>query len=314
MPASVDHARAPSGPLVTIIIPTYNRAALVRRAIDSAVAQSYRPLEIVVVDDGSTDDTSLTLEPYLEQGLVRVVRHARNLGATAAKNSGLDAVHGSCATILDSDDELLPEAVQTIMDTFTRLGPDVGMVVANCVDAETGRWTGSGLTESGFVTFAGAVSEQFRGEFWAIWKMEALGSRRFDTRLAGGESLVWHDMYRTTSVWYVHAALRRYHRGSADRVSTRQLEPAEVARTRLIYEQYLERFGDDLKRLAPQVYAKNLQAIALWYILGRERGRAIRRLAESMQFTRNPKQLAVALAMSVTPRWVLRRALQRRRG
>ncbi|MBS1816595.1 MAG: glycosyltransferase family 2 protein [Acidobacteria bacterium] len=301
-------------PLVSIVIPTFNRASLVTRAIESLLAQTYGPLDVIVVDDGSTDDTAAALAPYVARRQVRVVRHPSNLGATAAKNAGLDAVRGDYASILDSDDELVPEAVQTIMDAFAQGGAGVGMVFANCVDADTGEWTGTGLEASGPVTFADAVSERFRGEFWGIWRTEVLGARRFDTRLAGGESLVWHDMYRSTRVWYLHAALRRYYRGSADRVSRRQLDPDQAARTRLIYELYLERFGEDLKRLAPHVYAKNLQAIALWHILGGERSRALAPLAGSLRYTHSPKQWLMAIGMCVVPRSVLQREAERRRG
>jgi glycosyltransferase involved in cell wall biosynthesis len=306
---------ASRGALVSVVVPTYNRARSLERAIDSVLAQTYPDVEVIVVDDGSTDDTAETLQPYSSRSNVRVIRHSANLGATAAKNTGLDAVHGAFATILDSDDELVPEAVERLIGTLDRLGGDVGMVFANCVDPATGTWTGTGLNESGYVTFRDAVTGRFRGEFWGIWRTSALASRRFDPRLPGGsESIVWHDMYRTTRVFYLHEPLRRYYRGSADSVSQLNLEPPNAERMRLIHTTYLERFGEDLAALDRKAYAERVQALALWHILAGDRLGGIGRLLESVRRSPTPREIARAAAMAIAPRALLRRALERRRS
>jgi glycosyltransferase involved in cell wall biosynthesis len=79
-------------PLVSIIIPTYNRSVTVRRAIDSVLAQTFMDLEVVVVDDGSTDDTRAALSAYPE-----AVRYAYqgNQGPAAARNHGMRLARGS---------------------------------------------------------------------------------------------------------------------------------------------------------------------------------------------------------------------------
>ncbi len=301
-------------PLVTIVIPTYNRAQLARRAIDSALAQTWPAVDVVVVDDGSTDGTWDALESYAGEPRVRRVRHAVNRGVTAAKNTGLDNVTGTFTTILDSDDELVPGAVERLMDEFARLGDSYGMVFANCADAATGVWTGTGLDHSGDVTFRDAVTGRFQGEFWGIWRTDVLGARRFDTRVNGGEALVWHELYRATRVRYVHEALRRYERHASDRVSTRQLDRGEFARTRLIYELYLEHFGADLRALAPRAYARQLQAIAAWHIVAGERRAGIGRLVESLRAGASAAQVVQAAALAVVPGAWLLRAMERRRG
>lgn len=301
-------------PLVSIVVPTYNRASLACRAIDSALAQTWPAIEVVVVDDGSTDDTSAALEAYASDPRVVCVRHELNRGATAAKNTGLDRLTGEFATILDSDDTLVPGAVERLVHEFERLGDDYGMVFANCADASTGVWTGRGLTESGDVTFVDAITGRFQGEFWGIWRSSALGSRRFDTRVNGGEALVWHDIYRTTRVFYVHEPLRRYERGGTDRVSKQQLATGELARTRLIYELYLERFGADMRRVAPHAYARQLQAIGAWHIVAGERRAGVARLIESVRAGASLTQTVQAAALAVMPRRLLWHLMERRRG
>jgi glycosyltransferase involved in cell wall biosynthesis len=94
-----------NNPLVSCVISSYNRARLVPEAIDSALAQTYSPLEVIVVDDGSTDDTPQALAAYGDH--IHVIRQ-KNAGTAAARNAGLAAASGEFVAWLDSDDAWLP--------------------------------------------------------------------------------------------------------------------------------------------------------------------------------------------------------------
>ncbi|SEV98947.1 glycosyltransferase family 2 protein [Natrinema salifodinae] len=96
---------------VSVIIPTYNRAAALPTAIDSALEQTIDDLEVVVVDDGSTDDTDSVLAEY-EDSRVRPVVHATNQGANVARNTGIEHARGEYVAFLDSDDEWHPEKLE----------------------------------------------------------------------------------------------------------------------------------------------------------------------------------------------------------
>ncbi|MDP2045612.1 MAG: glycosyltransferase, partial [Deltaproteobacteria bacterium] len=93
-------------PLVSVIIPTYNRAGLVRLAVASVKAQTFRDFEIVVVDDGGTDGTHEALAADRE---LRVRRHSHRQGVAAARNLGVAAARGEWLAFLDSDDLWLPD-------------------------------------------------------------------------------------------------------------------------------------------------------------------------------------------------------------
>ena len=89
-------------PQVSVVIPTYNRAATVPRAIESVLAQTVSDLEIIVVDDGSTDDTARVLEEKFGD---RIRYHSQpNLGASIARNRGIEEAQGEWIAFLDSDD------------------------------------------------------------------------------------------------------------------------------------------------------------------------------------------------------------------
>lgn len=101
-------------PLVSVVIPCYNQARFLPTAIGSVRRQLYRPLEMIVVDDGSTDDTSVTANRH---GAM-VIRQS-NRGVGSARNTGLGAARGDFIVFLDADDELLPDAVASGVDTLT---------------------------------------------------------------------------------------------------------------------------------------------------------------------------------------------------
>ncbi len=106
-------------PLVSAIIPTYNRADLLARALASVVEQDYRPIEAVVIDDGSTDHTAAVIEryrPILEGRGVSLVFHRQQNGrAPKARNTGMKLATGSLYAFLDSDDLWKPAFVSTLV-------------------------------------------------------------------------------------------------------------------------------------------------------------------------------------------------------
>jgi glycosyltransferase involved in cell wall biosynthesis len=98
-------------PWCSIVIPAYNYAAFLSRAIESALAASGPSKEVIVVDDGSTDDTAAVANRY--QGRIRFVRQD-NRGVSAARNNGIAHAHGQYVVCLDADDRLTPEALPAL--------------------------------------------------------------------------------------------------------------------------------------------------------------------------------------------------------
>ncbi len=136
--------------LVSTIIPVYNRARLVQEAVASVLEQSYRPIEVIIVDDGSTDDTSAALEALAlrHPAEVRVLRQG-NGGPGRARETGRQAARGEFIQYLDSDDLLLPIKFERQVAGL-RADPEAGVAYGyTCYRhadgrAESGPWKGSG--------------------------------------------------------------------------------------------------------------------------------------------------------------------------
>jgi glycosyltransferase involved in cell wall biosynthesis len=128
-----------ANPMVSIIINNYNYAHYLPAAIDSALQQSYHPIEVIVVDDGSTDNSTQIIAGYGEQ--VRPVLN-ENGGQASAFNAGFAASHGELVMYLDADDLLLPQAVAAVTHCY-RQDPGVTRIQfkMQVIDAE-GRATG----------------------------------------------------------------------------------------------------------------------------------------------------------------------------
>lgn len=110
-------------PTVSVIIPAYNRAATIVRSIQSVLAQTLQDLELIIVDDGSTDQTRKVAGEIRDER-IRLICHERNLGAAAARNTGMKAATGKYVAWLDSDDEWLPEKLQIQLEAFGQATPD----------------------------------------------------------------------------------------------------------------------------------------------------------------------------------------------
>jgi glycosyltransferase involved in cell wall biosynthesis len=132
----------PTDPRITVIIPTYNRAGLLGRAVRSVLAQTYADFELIIADDASTDETENVVRSFGDPRIV-FVRREENGGNAVARNLGLRHARGAYITFLDSDDEFLPGFLEAVVAALDGTAEEVGFV-----------WTGRYLV---FTTETGAV-------------------------------------------------------------------------------------------------------------------------------------------------------------
>jgi len=115
--------------LVSVIVPCYNQGRFVGEALESVFGQTYARVEVILVDDGSTDDLEAALKPFAGRRSLRVIRQ-ENRGLTAARNRGLAEAQGSLLQFLDADDWLDPEKLARQIAVLAA-NPEVGLVYSD---------------------------------------------------------------------------------------------------------------------------------------------------------------------------------------
>ncbi|OHB60615.1 MAG: hypothetical protein A2167_08970 [Planctomycetes bacterium RBG_13_46_10] len=120
-------SEAKNRPPISVIIPTYNRSQLIGRSIKSVLNQTYRNFELIIVDDGSTDNTEEVVASFKDER-VRYVRREENGGEAAARNTGIKAARYDYIAYQDSDDEWLPEKLALQVELLEKAPPQVGVI------------------------------------------------------------------------------------------------------------------------------------------------------------------------------------------
>ena len=131
-------------PLVSVVMPTYNRVKLLPRSIDSILNQTYKNFEFIIVDDASTDGSKALLESYAKKDpRIKIIYNEQNKGISYSRNRGTDAAKGKYIAIMDSDDYSFPERIKKHVD-YLEKNKDVIALTALYFEEweETGKTTG----------------------------------------------------------------------------------------------------------------------------------------------------------------------------
>jgi glycosyltransferase involved in cell wall biosynthesis len=129
--AAADLGYATPNPKVTVLIAVYNGERFLREALDSVLAQTFTDFELLVVNDGSTDETVTILESYSDQR-IRVITNRRNIRVVGSLRRGLNYARGEYIARIDAEDIALPERLEKQV-RYLDFHPEVGMVSSRCL-------------------------------------------------------------------------------------------------------------------------------------------------------------------------------------
>jgi len=178
---------------VSIIIPTYNYAIFLPTAIRSCLDQTYKPIEIIVVDDGSTDNTK---EVVKEFSCNIIYLYQENRGVSAARNRGLELARGNYLAFLDSDDYLTEDSIEIKIDIFKKY-PDVGIIFSSTYSKTAGEkelrhkpWLPEPVISEKF--YEDLLLRKIPFQTSGNLMRSAIAKRfRFPTQLSNGEDIVY---------------------------------------------------------------------------------------------------------------------------
>lgn len=230
----------PMHPLVSVVIPTFNRAALLVKALHSVRQQTYPNLEIIVVDDASTDDTATAVQK-IDDLRVHYIRHEVNRGGSAARNTGIRAATGEFIAFLDDDDEWEPSKTEIQIKMLEAY--DAVLCTSNLIPGGLRRYRGR---------TAVTLDDLRRGEFTSggtgvlMARAVVLKKTIFDENLPRYQD--WDLFIRLAHVCrigYVNDALVRYNSGAHERITNRMLNlsASELEQRLRMVQKHREFFG-----------------------------------------------------------------------
>ena len=225
-----------ASPLVSVVIPTYNRADLLQRAIRGALAQTYVHLEVIVADDASTDDTAAAVAGITDSR-VTYIRHGANRGVSAARNMAIRAAKGELIAFLDDDDVWLPDKLEKQVPLFGL--PQVGLICCGIegVDREGRRQWVSRPYLRGHIYEALLFKNYFITSTVVVRRSCLEEDHLFDEALTAHEDYdLWLRIAENWAVDYVPEVLAQ----SAAFAHSRLNSPSRIVP---IYEQLVVRFA-----------------------------------------------------------------------
>lgn len=218
-------------PVVSVIIPAYQHGPCIAEAIDSVLAQTFRDLEIIVINDGCTDSTEEVLRPYVEKNLIRYF-HQENQGISATRNRGLSLATGEFVAFLDDDDVWPPDKLEWQVDVMTTSTVLVVGGLSSVFGRKTNRKAiieGSGYSELNTEMLFGGNPFGSPGQT-LIRKSALLAIGGFDPTIWGADDHdVWIRLSRMGEIRrYERISLMyRVHESNTSRDSERMFENAE---------------------------------------------------------------------------------------
>jgi glycosyltransferase involved in cell wall biosynthesis len=244
----------------SIITPTYNRADLIERAVKSILNQSYQNFEMIIVDDGSTDNTEKIISKYSDDKRIRYVKATQNGGVNKARNIGVKSISedSDWITFLDSDDEFCPDALENMLIAIKR---ENGINYFRFPVIYTNGKTVCNLdlinSVANFERYLSIIDNC--GEWVVTLKREVINRGfLYEERVTGRESIAYMRLSKTENVFFDKSVVRIYHTDNEGITRNNNKE-------RLFYENQLkaftillEDFGGDLFKYNRRVYISYL--------------------------------------------------------
>jgi len=262
---------------ISVIIPSYNRKEFLPRVIKSTLGQTYQNLEIIVVDDGSTDGTEEVMVRYKKNELIKYLKLDANQGVHNARNKGLESATGDYICFIDSDDELSPDAFSEAVPFFSQ-DHAIAIVSSPFID-DSGESTSFVRSSSGYLSFEDQLCQ--RGAHkkktgLVIIRRSFIGIIRF---VAPNLDFIFFRRVAKQGKWYfINKPLGRYHdENTAYSMTTQRKIPdinLSIKRARAL-DNYIEEFKNDYIKYCPSFLSMYSYGAAVGLLLDNKKARAL---------------------------------------
>ena len=233
-----------SKPIISIICATYNRATLLPRAIDSVLAQNFQAWELLIIDDGSSDDTADVVAKYTDDYRIKYLPLATNSGVGKARNHGIARALGEWTMVLDSDNAFAPNALNEIINV-TIEHPGYSLYRFTVVSF-SGQPMSSALDSPRVISAVDYLNKKIPGENHTLIKAKIMQANKFPESVNGGEHITWSLVAFQVGEMLYHPLVTLYYDDQGiDRLSVRsknfqRLRDVFLLDIRTLWPKYLQ--------------------------------------------------------------------------
>lgn len=298
----------------SIIIPLYNKAPYIRKALETVCAQTYRDYEIIVVNDGSTDDSALVAESYLQhaEGICYTIISQDNAGVAAARNRGVKHASGQYMAFLDADDWWEPDYLARMAELIADY-PQAGVYGCNYVYYKPGKTRVALNIPTGYINYSKAYYE---GSAMPIWTgatimpktvLEEMGGFPLGIKL-GEDFLLWAKTALHYKVAFLNEPLAYYNNDvPANMRATRNLhEPEHHMLFRLDLSFGDEKLSEDWQRLLDKLRVNGLLDYWMSEAYHDSAAEELKKVDWSQQSAAVKQMYQMPIWLLRTKRWIMR--------
>ena len=298
----------------SIIIPLYNKAPYIRKALETVCAQTYRDYEIIVVNDGSTDDSAVVAESYLQhaEGICYTIISQDNAGVAAARNRGVKHASGDYMAFLDADDWWEPDYLARMAELIADY-PQAGVYGCNYVYYKPGKTRVALNIPTGYINYPKAYYE---GSAMPIWTgatimpktvLEEMGGFPLGIKL-GEDFLLWAKTALHYKVAFLNEPLAYYNNDvPANMRATRNLhEPEHHMLFRLDLSFGDEKLSEDWQRLLDKLRVNGLLDYWMSEAYHDSAAEELKKVDWSQQSAAVKQMYQMPIWLLRTKRWIMR--------
>lgn len=241
---------------ISIITPTYNRAWCIERAIQSVLNQTYKNWELIIIDDGSTDNTKEIIKPYLKDKRIKYF-YQKNKGVNIARREGIKKATGKYVTFLDSDDELKRNALELMSSDLDLFNEKEISGIIYQAENQDGKIIKGNLKDLDTIDFLSFIKGKWiNGEILPLFKKEVLTTDLFPEEKGGMGGIFWNRLLKKGSrVIFKKKVLRIYYIDSEDRLTGGGQTLIRAKSMINLNEHFIKEFGKDYCRYNPKKLA-----------------------------------------------------------
>lgn len=252
-------------PFFSIIIPTYNRGYCIGKCIETLLSQDFKNWELIIVDDGSADNTEEVIKPLCKKHRIKYIKLLYNIGVNKAKNRGAEEAKGEWLVFQDSDDRFTENALSILQELI--VSTKYPLIFTSCIDLD-GHVTSKNPGFEGFLDYRSYLRGKVVGEYLPTVRRDVFLQFKFDEGISGGENICWTQIAKDCGGVYISKKITRtYNNKGIDRLSMKKGKE-NLDRLARVFKRDVEVLGREYLKDCPMILIEKMGKLVIYSLLG----------------------------------------------